>query len=379
MNDIDRYLDQACRSVSGSVSLRMHLRTELKEHLEEAIKELVAKGMSQDEAAKKVVEDFGEPEMVRDGLQSVYGHSVTSLFVDKAMKWKERTMKSEWRWNSATYVGLGIIVALAAFSIVFAFMWIVPVVQALYSDLGTVLPEYLCRTINISRLMVNEWWIWVIPIVGGMGLFEWKCKSENKALIRMAMGVGASVVTVAFAFFLAGAIVIPFVLLQQERVEQRSESAIIARVADAHESYQQLAQAIEDEDWTVANRSTREVRDAYRVLGDWDTMATVLASEDQWGKIQDIRRVVPDISELSRKLDCKLTDVIHRNEDSSIVLDYHAQLQATYLELKKKSVFFASHIDSEADQKVTEEEKATKNSTIAPDRVDKPQVEPQRQ
>jgi type II secretory pathway component PulF len=214
MNNIDRYLDQACRSVSGPVALRKHLREELREHLEVAIKELVATGMSQDEAATKAIKGFGEPEMVREGLQSVYGHSVTSLFVDKAMEWRERTMKSEWKWNSATYVGLGIIVALAAFSIVFAFMWIVPVVQALYSDLGTVLPEYLCRTINISRLMVNEWWIWVIPIVGGMGLFEWKCKSENKALIRMAMGVGASVVTVAFAFFLAGAIVIPFVLLQ---------------------------------------------------------------------------------------------------------------------------------------------------------------------
>jgi hypothetical protein len=367
MNDIGRYLDQACRSVSGSVALRKHLRTELKEHLEEAIKELVAKGMSQDEAAKKVIQDFGEPEMVRDGLQSVYGHSVTSLFVDKAMDWRERTMKSEWRWNSATYVGLVLIVALAASSIVFSFMWIVPCLAALYSDLGTELPRYLCRTINISRLMVDEWWIWVIPIVGGMGLFEWKCKSENKALIRTAMSVGASVVTVAFAFFLVEAIVMSFILIQQERVEQRSESAIIARVVDAHESYQQLAQAIEDEDWTVANRSTDEVGDAYRVLGDWDTMATVLASEDQWGKIQDIRRVVAEISELSRKLNHKLYDVILRNEGSSIVLDCHAQLQAAYSELKNKSAFFASHIDSEADRKGSDSETLKRESTVAPE------------
>ena len=38
MNEVDRYLDQACRSVSGPVTLRRHLRKELKEHLEEAIK-----------------------------------------------------------------------------------------------------------------------------------------------------------------------------------------------------------------------------------------------------------------------------------------------------------------------------------------------------
>ena len=47
MNDIDRYLDQACRQITGPDSLRAHLRKELKEHLEEAIDALVAEGMSQ--------------------------------------------------------------------------------------------------------------------------------------------------------------------------------------------------------------------------------------------------------------------------------------------------------------------------------------------
>ena len=53
MNDINRYLDQACRSVSGPVSLRKHLREELKEHLEEAIQALVATGMSQERGHHK--------------------------------------------------------------------------------------------------------------------------------------------------------------------------------------------------------------------------------------------------------------------------------------------------------------------------------------
>jgi hypothetical protein len=46
MNDIDRYLDQACRQVNGPDSLRAHLRKELKEHLEEAIDTLAAEGTS---------------------------------------------------------------------------------------------------------------------------------------------------------------------------------------------------------------------------------------------------------------------------------------------------------------------------------------------
>ena len=39
MNEIDRYLDRACRAVSGPAALRRHLRKELREHLEEAIQE----------------------------------------------------------------------------------------------------------------------------------------------------------------------------------------------------------------------------------------------------------------------------------------------------------------------------------------------------
>ena len=69
MDDIERYLDKACRSVSGPIALRQHLRKELKEHLEEAIEALVATGMSQDEARSQAIEGLGEPEVIREGFQ----------------------------------------------------------------------------------------------------------------------------------------------------------------------------------------------------------------------------------------------------------------------------------------------------------------------
>jgi len=344
MNDIDRYLDQACRSVSGSVALRKHLRDELKEHLEEAIKELVAGGISEEEAAKKVIEDFGEPEMVREGLQSVYGHSVTSFFIDKAMEWKERTMRSKWTWNSAIYIGLVLIIALAVSSIVFEFIWILPSIQRSYVEVDMDMPEYLIQSFRFANHIVNWWWIWLIVIVGGMGLFERKCGSENKSLIRTTMGVMASLVTVAFAFFLTAAIMINFTMMPRMRDESRSESAIITRVTEAHESYKQLTKAIRDKDWTVAGKSANELENAYQVLSDWDTMATVLASENQWDTIQDIRHSITEISELSDKL----RDAIWQHDESSSVQDYYSQLEASFSELEKKSAFFAKYIDSES-------------------------------
>ena len=213
MNEIDRYLDQACRSVSGPVALRKHLRNELREHLEEAIEALVATGMTQDEATAQAIEGLGEPETIREGLQSVYGQSVTSLFVDQAMNWKERTMKSEWKWGFAAQTGLVLIIALTVFAMYFTVLYVVPSLIHVHSDRGTeVLPE-MEAIISVFRHVDNYGFIWLIPVAGGLGLFEWKCKSENKALIRTAIGVGASLVLIVIAFWVAGVTMVSSVLL----------------------------------------------------------------------------------------------------------------------------------------------------------------------
>ena len=67
MNDIDRYLDQACQRVSGPATLRQHLRKELGEHLDEAVEDLIATGLSREEAAKQAIAGLGEPETIRQG------------------------------------------------------------------------------------------------------------------------------------------------------------------------------------------------------------------------------------------------------------------------------------------------------------------------
>ncbi len=208
MTDIDRYLDQACRSVSGPVALRQHLRKELKEHLEEAIRDLVASGMSEDEATTNAMEAFGTPEMIREGLQSVYGHSVVSLFVDQAMKWKESTMKSEWKWNFVTQAGLLLVIALSVFGCVFTMYWIVPVVEQFHRERGTEILPQLQAAIAFSYHIVDYWLIWAIPIAAALWQFERKCKSENKGLIRIAISVGACLVSIAILLWWAGVTII---------------------------------------------------------------------------------------------------------------------------------------------------------------------------
>jgi hypothetical protein len=343
MNDIDRYLDQACRSVNGPIALRKHLREELKEHLEDAISELMATGMSQNEATEKVIEDFGEPEMIREGLQSVYGQSVTALFIDKAMDWKERTMKTEWKWTFTAQLGLLLIIALAVFMIGSALVFIVPVVVHSYHTLGMTLPNYVITMINVADFLIGTLWIWLIALAGGVALFEWKCRSDNKSLIRIVAGVGTSVIFVALAFWVAAAIVIPLVQVRRAAFDQQNESLVAARIIEAHESYQQLAQAIEEENWPAANELATEVRDAYRFLRDMGTTTVVLSNESGSQSPGEIRRLTAEIADISDDLH----DAIRDEQEEATKLEYFTLLKASYANLETESPFFANRFETD--------------------------------
>lgn len=207
MNDIDRYLDQACRQVNGPDSLRAHLRKELKEHLEEAIDALVAEGMSTDDATAKAIEDLGDPEIVRDGMESVYGPGVTSLLVDKAIKWRDQ------KWHIAAQVGLALIVAIAIGCTMFMLYFVMPKLGHIHFVTGIESPAFLATTISFSSIVWNHYWIGLLVLIGGWGLFEWKCRSENKAAHRTVAGVCLSLLSVLVGFWIMAVTAVSFAIL----------------------------------------------------------------------------------------------------------------------------------------------------------------------
>ena len=207
MNDIKQYLDQACRTISGPEELRQHLRQELKEHLEEAIEAVVAEGGSREEATRRAMEGLGKPEEIRDGMESVYGSSVTSLFVDEAIKWRDR------KWHIATQVGLGLIVSAAIGCTMFMLMLIVPKLVAMHELMGIDVPAFLGTTIGFSRIVWRHYWIGLLVLIGGLGLFEWKCRSDCKANIRTSIGVGLALLSVLAAFWIMSVIAVSFAIL----------------------------------------------------------------------------------------------------------------------------------------------------------------------
>lgn len=207
MNDIETYLDQACTSINGPDELRQHLRQELKEHLGEAIEALVAEGVSKDEATHQAIEGLGAPESIRDGMESVYNPGVTSLFVDKAIGWRDR------KWHIAAQLGLALIFSTGIGCVTFMLFFIVPKLQAIHEYAGIEINAYLEAAVGFSGMVVKYKWLCLLGLTGGLGLFEWKCRRENKAHLRTAIGVSLSLLSVCASFWIIGVVAVTATLL----------------------------------------------------------------------------------------------------------------------------------------------------------------------
>src|SRR5689334_16945382 len=111
MDKLERYLDQVCRGIGGPRPLRQHVRQELREHLLDAAADHRAAGLSEEEALARALDDFGGPEQVRSELEATHGHRLLPVVIDKALEWKEKTMRAKWLWTTWTHLVVAGVVA----------------------------------------------------------------------------------------------------------------------------------------------------------------------------------------------------------------------------------------------------------------------------
>src|SRR5262245_18462758 len=126
MEKLERYLDQVCRSIGGPKSLRQHVRQELREHLLDAVAQHKAAGLPEAQALERAVEEFGKREEVRSELEATHGHRMMAVVIDKAIEWKEMTMKARWLWTTWVYLALVLVIALEVLFITFNVIFIIP-------------------------------------------------------------------------------------------------------------------------------------------------------------------------------------------------------------------------------------------------------------
>jgi hypothetical protein len=220
MNKLERYLDQICRSIGGPKSLRQHVRQELREHLLDAAAEHKAAGMPEEAALDRAILDFGGPEEVRSELEEAHGYRMLPVVIEKAMQWKERTMRARWLWTTWAHLTLAGVIALEVFGLIFAGLYLVPRFQ-MNMRIGVIDPviletigfTWMATFLSVFYRIVEHYLTWVLLLTALiLGIFEWRVRSENKTFIRLsAWGTAAAALTV-LALLTAFSLVGPYMV-----------------------------------------------------------------------------------------------------------------------------------------------------------------------
>jgi hypothetical protein len=218
MDKLEQYLDQVCRGIGGPRPMRQHVRQELREHLLDAAARYKATGQPEDRALEQAIADFGQPDEVRSGLEEAHGHRLLGVVIDKALDWKEKTMRAKWLWTTWAHLALATIIVFEVFFITFNVIFTVPRFQKLLRD-GVIdpaildeqrvgwIPTFLNR---LSYVGGNYATFWLLGAIAAVALFEWRVRGENKSLVRLSLLGTVAVALLAVGFVQAGALVIPY-------------------------------------------------------------------------------------------------------------------------------------------------------------------------
>jgi hypothetical protein len=270
MDKVEQYLDQVCRSVGGPRSLRQHIRQELREHLLDAMAEHKAAGLPEEEALNRALADFGGPEQVRSELEATHGQRLLPVVIDKAMQWKEKTMRAKWLWTTWAYLAVAGIILLDLLFIAFAVTTQIPKLRA-FTAQGWLQYDDTPGVVWLVSFLHNVQWaweraIWWAPITAaGWGLFEWRVRSENKSFMRLSglgtVGFGLTIVVL----MTAGAVVLPYAV----GIPHSSIARPFAReqIVSVDASIVALEQAAARKDWDGMREHAEAASEAANRLG----------------------------------------------------------------------------------------------------------------
>jgi hypothetical protein len=293
MEKLEKFLDQICQGIGGPLEMRRHVRQELREHLLDAIAQHKAAGMADEAALDKALEEFGKPEEVRSELEATHGQRMTWI-IDKAMQWKEMTMKAKWLWTTWAHLALMGVIALEALFITFNVMFIIPKFEALLSngiidsaELGRHELRWMTNFLYDVSYVGGHHAIWLILVPAALwALFEWRIKSENKTFMRLSalgtVAVGLMIVVV----LMAGSLVIIFCIGVPTTGMVRPWA--VERVESIDKAVESLEEARRKKDWPRMHKHADQAAGAARLLNYGPAVTSLTLGQD-WAKVERIR------------------------------------------------------------------------------------------
>jgi hypothetical protein len=311
MDELEHYLDQVCRGIGGPSSLPQHIRQELREHLVDAAAEFREAGLSDAEALARALESFGGPAQIGSELAATHGHRLLATVIDKAIDWKERTMKAKWLWSSWAFLAVLALLALELFSITFGVVYLVPKYQYCFQK-GWIQSENSAVTAFLSwarsflqRLELVADYATGLALAAAVawGLFEWRVRGENKSFMRLALLGSDAVALLIILALMSAALVISFEIAIPEIVSlppQRIFKQQVTRI-DATLAAVEMAQA--EKDWQAALQATA------RLLREIESLSHVGAAAAFEPHLKGAKKSLERALEAIQKLDAKALDI----------------------------------------------------------------------
>jgi hypothetical protein len=298
MDRLERYLDNICRSIGGPRSLREHVRRELRGHLLDARDQHRAEGLSDDEALTSALEEFGRPEDLRLELEAAHGHRMLGVAIDRAMQWKERTMRARWLWASWANLTVGLVITLELLFIAFNGYFIIPKFQALVYDgfidagsdrhaSGSWMLVFLDRLRTVQQNYT--WWILLAALVA-IGLFEWRVKGENKSLMRLS-ALGTSALGLFLVVIVMTVSLVVTFCLATPGVGPMVRPWAVEQVASIDAAIEGIEQARVKKDWDAMREQAERASSATERLGRGPAIHSLVG----WG-------ASPTLGELQHKV-----------------------------------------------------------------------------
>jgi hypothetical protein len=314
MNKLEQYLDRVCRSIGGPRSLRQHVRQELREHLLDAAAQHKAAGLPEEEALNRALEDFGGPEEVRSELEAMHGHRLLPVVIDKAMQWKENTLKAKWLWTTWAYLAVVLLIALELLYITFNVVYIVPKFQklthdgiidpAIVGEHGTSwMPGFLNRLSYIGGHYTTQL---LLLAAAAWGLLEWRVKSENKPFIRLSVLGTAAVGLMVVVMLMAGSLVISF-CVGVPPVGRMARPWAVEQVAAIDTAVDGLGKALAKKDWGTMQDQAEQTANAVNRL----SAGPALSSLTKWNEtptLEELRAQVSSAKEAIREVEQAIRD-----------------------------------------------------------------------
>jgi hypothetical protein len=300
MDKLEQYLDQVCRGIAGPRAMRQHIRQELREHLRDAIDEHISHGMTEDEALARALEDFGGADQVRSELEATHGHRLLSVAIDKALDWKERTMKAKWVWTTWAHVALFAVILIELFCITATTVLVLPKYQQIMRDIWNspevTAPEwntFVARTTAIFNLL---WWfrdnaMWIIvALLIAWVLFEWHVRSENKSYMRLSAFGSIAAVLAVLSVMMFASMILPTVMAVPNMRAERPETLVTYNTQRLDKSIAQIEQAMANsKDWTAAGEPVQTAAGAIADLSHLGGAGPSIASATQRSRVNSIR------------------------------------------------------------------------------------------